>query len=374
MAYGDEDYGQFMQDTESPGSPTLVWDPQQDRNWYTQNLPGGWTTDDSGTIVRDTPFQAAPLTKGEMYGGDLYLNGSGGGGVPYRDQWGNPLPPSQSNLVVHNPDGSWTNQPTVHGGTLYQGTQADYGIPGPGMSSVQLNLPPGSMGGGQGSLYNPIAGGTKATGGGGVAAGGRGSTPYDNMGFSPNWNLADAQEARNKRMETAPPDIFDKMHNFLSPSVTTLAPSQSGEGLPGRGSGSGTGTGEGTTKVTTQSNIMPATAMPTFVRPEVDQAKIESRIQEIMAPSTSALKRTIREAMARRQFSSPTLQKFMMQGAVEGYGNALGQVQSQARSAGTSAYMAQDWQPRWQEAMTNYNAQLQNWMSQIQRQTVTEAL
>ena len=351
-------------DWQDVSAPDTGWDygPRTDYGGdggYGGNEPLTWSTPD---LSQPTPY-GGPGQPSNPYWDPWTPSPSWDGGVPTRDQRGQLLSDSTDSTLVMNQDGTWTNRPTNLNAQYYGGSQSDYAIAGPGGGGGGGPVPPGA-GAGQGLGYN-----TTPKGVGAAQASGPGAYSQP-MSFDPNWNLADAQTARNNRMNSAKPDVFDEMHNFKSPSTTSrneLYPGSSGEGgVPKRGSGSGS------TTVQTQTNIMPATTAPTFVRPEVDQAKIESRIQEIMAPASSSLKRTIREAMARRMYSSPTLQKFALQGAVEGYGNALGDIQSKARQQGRSSYYAEDWQPRWQEAMTNYNSQLQQWMNQIQRQTVTE--
>lgn len=266
-------------------------------------------------------------------------------GQSYSSPGGIPGNSGGNTTIYQDPyTGGYTNVPTTTDMTLYSGPDIMNNNGGYGgmnardMTEAVLR----GMGGGAGPTVSTPS---TPTGGGG-------------MGY---------YEARDARLAAEAKAFSDKIWNTKSGPSSMVFPSTPGAYSASSSSGIPDRT---TIQYATPTVPMPSMTAPTFTAPETDKAAISARIQEIMAPQASALKRAVREALARRRFGSPVLDKYTLEGALEGYGRGLGEVQGKAQPAGRQAYFQEDYQPKYNAALTNYNAlmqaALQNWQGQMQ--------
>jgi hypothetical protein len=273
------------------------------------------------------------------------------GGIPSGNR-------SNATLYLDPSTGQYTNMPTSTGeGTLQ--TYNPYG------ANYDANF---SYGGGGGSADGNVLDMATRGAGGGISV----NTPTPAGSSAPGY-----YEARENKMNAESKAFSDKMWAQKSGPSTSITPVSPGgmtsaqSGIPNR---------------TTVQSATPTVAMPTYPTiesyqaPTIDKAQINQRIQEIMAPYASSLKRAVRNAMASRRYGSPTLERYAMGGAIEGYGQGLADVQGKASAAGRNAYFQEDyapkveagrlnWQAKMQSALQNWQGQMQNYLQTMQHTT-----
>jgi len=125
---------------------------------------------------------------------------------------------------------------------------------------------------------------------------------------------------------------------------------------------------------------MPSLALPDLALPAYDESKITGRTQKIASPIIRAQRQLAQRALA-RHYDNPNVAKLVSGEILRQFGTNLAESLAGARRTASTEYtqqlelerqkIAQEYAVKQQEALTNYQAALQDYMQQYGQKTTT---